>query len=304
MPIRRYRALIQAAVALSAGTAMAAQAAANVAGGDEGQTMTWLLPDFAPAAIPVNGRPTDGITDRVVLYLVSQWPEVRHRFLPANAKRGWQILEQGDERACHGALLRTPEREKHAYFTLTHVVPPLQLVVRRERLDAVPRNAEGEALVPQLLAERRLRGAITAGRSYSAAIDAMLAARPVDSALATYSLVDFGGRVLQMLALDRADFSFEFDFALRYAQEREAAMRGLVALPVAGATRPLPAGVACPRNAWGLETIRHIDALLATPAAVRQLREAQERWLTPETLERYRPQMETFYRERLKPGAP
>lgn len=258
----------------------------------------WLSADPPSAK---DSASNTGLTAQLVHFMTRQWPEVRHTIVQANARRAWQMLAQG-EPACQASSVRTPEREKLAYFTNTLLGPPLQLIARRDKLDALPRNAAGEVDVERLLADPRLRGALVDGRSYGGPIDKLLARRPPNPALTLYAASDFGSKLLPMLAIDRADYSIEYDIALSQEREHNPQMSRLISLPIEGASEPMQVGVACPRNAWGLAAIRGIDKALGTPAGAAMLRQAGDRWLTPESRQHYGARMDAFYKERAKPS--
>ncbi len=255
--------------------------------------ITWLTSDNSTASNPA----VNGVTDTLVKMLTVWWPGVKHEVLIANTKRSWQMLEDGQQ-VCRANVVRTPEREKLVYFTNTQLTPPPQLVVRRDRLSRLPRTASGEVLLPQLLADDGLRGALVDGRSYGNAIDEMLAHRPGSANVTLYSPRDFGGRLLQMVSLDRADYSIDSDMALLMMGEP----KDLMTVPIRGASELVMAGVACPRTPWGWSAIQGIDRALGRPEAAATLRRGLMRWLTPETRAHYGPQLEQFYRERARPS--
>ncbi len=255
--------------------------------------ITWLTSDNSTASNPG----VNGVTDRIVSYLTVWWPGVKHEVLIANTKRSWQMLEDGQQ-VCRANVVRTPEREKLVYFTNTQLSPPPQLVVRRDRLSRLPRNAAGEVLLPQLLADDSLRGALVDGRSYGTAIDEMLARRPAHSNVSLYSPRDFGGRLLQMISLDRADYSIDSDIALLMMGEP----KDLMTVPIRGASDLVMAGIACPRTPWGWSAIKGIDRALGRPEGAATLRRGLMRWITPETRAHYASQLDQFYRERAKPS--
>lgn len=170
------------------------------------------------------------------------------------------------------------------------------------RLPRLPRNAAGEVELERLLADPALRGALIDGRSYGAFLDRTIAARPRDAALKRYGERDFGSQMLGMLAADRADWAIEYDISLRQSPEAERLTAALQSVPIAGASDPMIAGIACPRTPWGLAAIRRVDAVLGTPAGAQMLREALERWTTPEVRSHYAAQIEAFYRERARPA--
>lgn len=291
---------------LTACLALLAGAPAHAQGGSSGSNaattapspvvtkITWLASDHSPQ---LSGTDASGVTGRVIEYLGKQWPGVQHEIVFANAKRSWQMIENG-EPVCRANMVRTPDREKSAYFINTQLTPPPQLIVRRDKLQRLPRNAAGEVLLPKLLADTAMRGALIDGRSYGPVLDDMLAARPVDNSVSRYSPKDFGARLLQMLSLDRADYTVELDMALVMANNPP----DLISVPIQGASDLVMAGVACARTPWGLAAIRGIDKAYGRPEGAAILRQGLMRWLTPETKAHYAARFDAFYRERAKPS--
>lgn len=258
------------------------------------ERITWLASDNSAFA---TGADANGITGRLIAYLEKTWPGVKQDMLIANTKRSWQMIENGQP-VCRANVVRTPERERVAYFINTQLTPPPQLIVRRDLLTRLPRTAGGEVPLPQLLADTRLRGALIDGRSYGTVVDELLARRLSSTGLTFYSPRDFGARVLQMLSLERADWTIDYDMALVMA----GSPRDLVSVPIQGASELVMAGVACPRSDWGLAAIRGIDRALGTPRGAATLRQGLMRWVTPETQAHYAAQFEAFYRERARPS--
>lgn len=271
---------------------------AKAAGAADIERITWLSAD-PPAAL--DSRADTGLAARMVAFMKLKWPEAQHQILQANAKRSWQLLAQG-EPMCHASALRTPEREKIAYFSNTQLSPPLQLVARRDKLALLPRNAAGEVDLARLLADPRLRGALVDGRSYGLFIDQLLGEQSARKAVDLYAASDYGSNILPMLSVGRGDYTIEQDMALSVGRERNPQLNELLSLPIQGASEPMQGGVACPRNAWGLAAIREIDKRLGTPAGVVMLRESFEHWLTPELRQHYGARIDAFYRERAKPS--
>ena len=277
-----------------------------------------LLLAAAPAHAQASSAPTDTViwisgepaepgtkpfSQVLVGFVQARWPEARQVIITANARRAWQMVGNG-EHACQISSLRTPEREKLAFFTDTLIGPPQQLIVRRDKAALLPCTAAGEVDLPRLLADERLRGSLVDGRSYGDLVDAQLEKLPSHAQIVRYTASDFGSRMLPMLSKDRADYTIGYDVSLSHPPFEDGTLPSatLMSVPIAGASAPARAGVACPRNAWGLATIQRIDKLLSTPAGVSMLRAETEHWLTPEARQRYGSRLEEFYRERAKPS--
>ncbi|WP_195763551.1 TIGR02285 family protein [Duganella guangzhouensis] len=264
------------------------------------ETITWLMSDFPPVGEQINGQPGNGMTDQVVKYLIARWPEATHRYLYANPNRVWSMLAAG-EHACFASALRTPEREKVAYFRNAYLLPPPQLVYRPETQDAIRLNRKGEAELPAVLRNASLRGLVVETRSYGAGIDALLA-DPANSAhLKRLAPGNYGRSILTMLAMNRADYTIEMDFVMTHARAQDATLTHLKTAPLAGGAGLMVGGIACPRNAWGRNQIRHIDQLLASPEGAAMLSQAQMRWISKETTQRYGAAMKDFFRQLASP---
>lgn len=246
-----------------------------------------------------SGRP---FPDMLVAFLREHGPPLAYEVVEMNARRAWQMIGTGAQ-VCRVSAVHTPEREKLAYFRDTLLSPPQTLIVRRNKQQALPRNAAGEIDLPRLLADPSLRGAIVDGRSYGDEVDALLAHLPPGNGVSRLSAGDFGSRMLSLLSRDRADYTIDYEVNLVQptAREEPPLTAVLASEPIGGASAPVIAGIACPRTAWGLAAIRVLDETLGTPAGAVMLRQEAERWMTPETRQRYASQIETFYRERTRP---
>jgi len=280
--------------------ALALCAALLASGAQARDKMSWLMPDVPPASMPVDGKPTTGIADQIVLYISAHWPDAEHRFIYANPKRTWLMIERG-EQACVVAALRNAERDKLAYFVNTNLVPPLQLVAQESTLPRLPLNAHGEADLQKLLADPVLRGIVVERRSYGAAVDDLLARRPANSRLETTSVGDYGRNVLKLVVHGRVDYTLDYDYALQYASKSEPEVGALRTVPIAQNNKPMLGGIACPRNAWGMATVKRIDQIVGTPEGAAAMIKAQNSWHTPASQQRYAAQISEFQRQRAKP---
>lgn len=267
--------------------------------------MIWLVVDGPPASRPVDGRLTDGFFDVAIQLVEQEWPEVEHKVVVTNAGRAVASLAEGAQ-ACFSGAVRTPERERMAFFTPTHLSPALRLIAKPATLAKLRKNARGEVLPANLFDREELRGIIIAHRSYSPVIDALLSLRPAKSGVKTVVTTDGGANILQMLALDRADYTLTYEHSLTYLMNRSPKafqQAALTSAPLAG-TEPVVSGIYCPHTEWGRDAITRIDAILARVSQTPQYQAALNRWLSPATLRQNKAALAGFYQQRAKPTDP
>jgi uncharacterized protein (TIGR02285 family) len=260
-------------------------------------SITWLVGDSGLASSSTQKRPSDFLLD----WLTERLPELHHTRMPANAQRGWQLIVAG-EPVCTSNLVRTPEREKAAYFSNIALYAAPQVYLRREALAGVPRDGRGEVDLPRLLADTRFQGAVVRGRSYGVTIDAWLRARPAAATLKEVAAADFGSNLLPMLSRGRMDYVIEYPAAVLSLAPQHPAVRELLGLAIARTETLLTVGVACPRTPWGLRMIQRIDRALSTPEGVDMLRHNLDRqW--PKALQRAQAErIEAFFARRARPS--
>lgn len=268
------------------------------------QTVQWILQDFPPAQVPTDGRPGGGFRDEVIRVVMANWPEAQHQFFVANAARTWLMLSSNDN-ACYVGAQQTPDREKLAYFTPFALLPPLQLVVRKETVAQLPLNADGEVVLEKLLASPTLKGLMVETRSYGKGLDDVLAHRVRKNAVTMVQAGDLGKSVPLMLAARRGDYIIEYDFVINYLrQQNKPQLDALTTLPIAGFSRALVTNVVCSHTPQGLKTIRRIDGILARTVDGNGIRTSVEAWLSPSTLNRYGADMNAFALRRKKASDP
>lgn len=272
--------------------------------GARADTVQWVLQDFPPAQILFNGQPGHGFRDEALRLVIANWPEAEHQFIVANAARTWHMMA-AKEPVCYVGALQTPEREKQAYFSPFALLPPLQLVVRKETLQRLPMNADGEVLLPELLADAQLKGMLVDTRSYGKGLDEEIAKRARKDAVSIVQAGDLGKTVPLMLAAKRGDYLIEYDFVINYHRlQTGAELNALTVVPIAGFSKPVVSNIVCSRSPWGLQAIRRIDAILAKAADGGAIRANVEKWMSPETIKRYRADMNAFAQKRKKPSDP
>lgn len=257
--------------------------------------ITWLAGDTAAARGP-GSRPSDRLLD----WLTARLPGIAHERVVANAKRSWMLIERGDP-VCHAGAVRSPQREALAYFSNTWPMPPVQLVVKRERVAAMPLDPSGQVDLASLLANPQLQGVLVHGRSYGPVLDAQLDKTAHLGTVQRVTSGDFGSNLLPMLLQGRADYALEYPNALAALASQRPEVAGLAMLPLRGANALVVSGVACPRTPWGLAAIRRVDAVLGTPEGAALLRETLLSELPADSRRAYREGIDAFFLRRAQP---
>jgi len=256
--------------------------------------MSWALQDFAPVSMPVDGKPGEGSTDAILKAIVQKLPGIEHRYVVASAARIYALLDAG-EPLCYVGGLRTPEREQRYWVSDLQLVPPLQLIAHRRVLKQLPRDSAGRVRLPELLARPGLRGILVRERSYGVVLDAQLAKRPAEATVEVLGGTNMGGNFFEMLRLDRADYTIDYDFMLLHRQRQDGRKyEDLVPVPIQGNDAMNVVSTFCPRTAWGREAILRIDAVVAALARTAGLGLPESRWTTPEVERLYGPAMRAF----------
>ncbi len=259
----------------------------------------WMVINLPPTSVPVNGQLTDGYLDTMIKMVFAEMPEAEHRIVETSFARAWVSLTEGEPQCVTSALM-TPDREPLAYITPMRITPPLQVVARADVVSRIPVNGKGEVLPGVLFDRPDLHGLITPKRSYSAAIDALLAARSPQSGIREAVAAGAGSNQLEMLSLARADYTLDYDYVLAYQFRRHPeTLNGikLKALPIAG-MQPMFAGIACPHTEWGRQMILRLDAIVAKISQTPQYQAALDRWFTPDSEKRYHKAKQDFLRRR------
>ena len=250
--------------------------------------------------MPEHGQPGHGFADEILKQIITHWPQARHKFVAGNAVRFWKEIAAGKP-VC-SLVLDTPEHTKRASFTPVFLIPPLQLLTRRELLSQLPQNPSGEVRLPQLLRQHRLHGLLVKDRSYGDVLDSQLAHASADAGIQWLSTSSIGATLPKMLNRHRTDWSIGFDFVLAYLKSKDPALKDVISVPIEGASAPLVAGYACPRTEWGKATSKHIRQIISDPAMLAKARSGLEKFLTVENRRRYKAAFDRFYRQLRQTG--
>lgn len=229
-----------------------------------------------------------GYGNVVAARIQQELPEYEHHRMVTNVIRHFDMFKRGDQ-VCSIGLYRTPEREQFLHFSIPSMLtmPPV-LVIRKENLEHF---AQTGVRLTQLLNNAEFRLGLSSDRSYGAGLDAVLKAAAPDAHRVIFSGQELGENYLKMLLLDRLDGLLALPEEAMYHAE-QMGIRDRIALVPLQENQQDTSGwmcrVACPDTAWGHQVIDRVNEVLIRIRPENAYRQAYERWLDPELLERYR----------------
>ena len=158
-----------------------------------------LYRDKPPYSYTEGGQPRGLLIAQTRLVLEAAG--IPFRLEEAPLKRIQRVLQADEQAVCSPGWYRLPERERYARFSRPMSQdPPQGVLVGRHALDAV----QAHASLATLMADRRLRMAVSDGISYGPQLDELIRRRQPPPERATVT----PAQLARMLAAGRADYMF------------------------------------------------------------------------------------------------
>lgn len=257
--------------------------------------ITWLEVNMPPYLIQEGPHQGQGYGNVIGAILEQHLPEYDHHRLVANVIRHFDMFKRGDK-VCSIGLYRTPEREAFLHFSIPSMMTmPAVLVVRKDHLHLY---AGAQVSLAELLRNREFRLGLSSDRSYGTGLDVVLKQQQQVNSWVLFAGQELGENYLKMLLLDRLDGVLALpDEAMYHAGSM--GIRERIALVPLSENQQNPAGwmctVACSKNQWGREVIDRINEVLVRVRPTDPYRQAYERWLDANALDRYRNVYDTLF---------
>lgn len=250
------------------------------------ETLTWLLRDLPPLTVFEGPKTGQGAMDQLLPLLIAQMPEYQHSIVRVNRARGMQMLQEPSF-TCDPTLLRTPERERFVKFSIPALAAQSNMVIARQSDQAslAPYLHDGEIDLDALLASNTHKLGVVGQRSYSPAVDAILANAPPATISRHYGN-DAVGSLLQMQQLGRLNLLLAYWPEVRYMNEKQPQPQALTYFPIKGVARYQLTYVGCSDTPLGREAISHLDQLLRN-LRLQTLAPLYAQWLEPDQRKNY-----------------
>lgn len=244
-------------------------------GAQAGNRITWGWFNAAPYMIADGAERQHGIFDEVRQLLRDELPHYTHKEVQAPFPRIVEEIRNGKP-WCFVGGVRTPERDGYAYFSApVAIFLPFKVIVHQSRLAQLG-AVDGSVSLQALLGTRTLRTSVLKGRTFTPAIDALLARRPPSQYHSEFN------EALRMLLANRLDYLIDFPLIASYTARQMGREGELVALAIRESTDYTFNRVMCARTEWGRKVIADVDAVLRTERATARYRQVVEKWSDPD----------------------
>ena len=176
--------------------------------------------------------------DQLLPLLIAQMPEYQHSIVRVNRARGMQMLQEpspspATPRCCEpGARALREVLDKPALAAQSNMV----IARQSDQASLAPYLHDGEIDLDALLASNTHKLGVVGQRSYSPAVDAILANAPPATISRHYGN-DAVGSLLQMQQLGRLNLLLAYWPEVRYMNEKQPQPQALTYFPIKGVAR-------------------------------------------------------------------
>lgn len=255
----------------------------------------WAVTDWAPFYILKGASADDGKMDRLRKVLEEQMPDYSFVAFTADSPRLIELWQMS-KNVCSGATIKTPEREKWAYFTaFVHQIPDdLILFTAKPELFTHQKSIS----LHKILKDEKFKGVFAQNRSYGIENDQL-----IQKAIPRVQVQIFpeGYKSLyKMVEKKRFDYSIEYASVIRAYNEEISPQLPLSIIKLESEEPMRVFYFSCTKNEWGRKIVRAVDQAVQNLAKSNKYRSAAESYLGPEDIKKQRVMMDEFYEKRAK----
>ena len=229
------------------------------ASGHAGDTVTWAYFSYPPLFILENEKDPTGFGFDITNLAISAMPEYRHVVRKIPIKRFIQQMKTGKNCICAYGMIKTPDREKWAFFSHPcRIIMPRMIVIRK---DDLTKFGGGSAVsLSRLIKNEKLTLLLKKGTRYGARIDKILnESSGLDNISYLYS-DELGRQALKMLMARRGDYFLSLSSTI-YDAEKLGYADDIALIPIEDETY-ITGCVACSKNERGRRVIEKVNSML------------------------------------------
>ncbi|WII71564.1 TIGR02285 family protein [Bdellovibrio sp. 22V] len=260
----------------------------------------WAITEWPPYYIVKGPYAGEGTIDRLKRLLQNKMPGYAFEDVKSDSARIVDLWREG-KNVCGGAMLKTAEREKLAYFTALAFSLPHRYVLVTSRPQMLDELGSFTSL-QDVLHNRKWKAVIVKDRSYGPLLDKII--HDNESLLKENHFYGKFGEgywpVLKMIHKGRYDYTVEFPVVVRSFNEEVFPEKPLLSITLKEEAPSFVYYVACTKNEWGRKIIKAVDKVMQELASTEEYHKVVESWLEPAALKSGRKDLNEFYKKRAK----
>ncbi|XGC79495.1 TIGR02285 family protein [Bdellovibrio bacteriovorus] len=258
------------------------------------KSIPWGVTDWPPYYILEGSHNGEGKIDLLKRLLEKNIPDYSFVDVQSDIPKAIELWKQ-NRNLCAGSVLKTPEREKWAYFTALSFVVPHQYLAVVARKEILPKGGDIMSF-RELTSRKDLKGVIIHDRSYGPVIDELI--KKADSNLTALNPSEGYMPLLKMVQKGRFDYTIEYESVVAAYNERIKPEKPVYSKLLKETSPSAIIWAACTKNAWGREVVRRIDEVLRKSAGKKEYHNAVEAWSDPIILRKNQKALDEFYERR------
>lgn len=220
--------------------------------------LTWAVLPVLGEANTEDNKPIDSQVLQAHRLLEEALPQYTHKYITSSPNRAIHQLSQGVE-ICTTISIQTQERDLAGHFIPFLPSPPIHLAVRTDLAYEFQAGSPKASLI-RILKETNLKGVIATNRGYPKELQELISDGISRKQIIKINSNSWSKNLLDMVKIGRADYTFEYPVIIK----RYSALNNqkLTNIPILENKKLSPAGIYCPRNAWGNKVATDIDAAI------------------------------------------
>ena len=259
-------------------------------------TISWLMRPFPPVFIDDGPEANKGYGDFLVNLLIDNLDGYNHLFLKSNVARSLMLLKT-QEKVCNPAILKRPDRESYIEFSIpAYVLIPNGVIIQKKQLNKFRpyMNNEGLFLLEKAITQSDLKLGISIERAYGGIIDKILMEnKNHKNFYINYNKEE--DHLYKLLQAGRIEYTIAYPMEAQYFSKKIENGENTVSLQVEGMPGYYFGYVGAPKNKWGKEIIKKIDAIIEKNRNTTEYHAAYEYWLDENSIKRYRKYVKAIY---------
>ncbi len=237
-------------------------------------TIYWQTYHRPPGIIQVGEHKNQGFIDKVLALIIKNMPEYKHAMPTASLARAIADIKAGKQ-VCHPALHADDTRKQYMYFSQPAMMNPMNRLIGEKHklanLLSQPTGITKASLVDYTFA-------LIKDRTYDGGYDQFVQS-DINHEKLIYISSETLDTLFHLVALKRVDFTIGYPFELEHFLSKNPALRDEIGSYKLPGTPAFSVGyVACPKTAWGKETIEKINLVLSDIKSTDAYRQAMTSW--------------------------